>query len=149
MVDSDAWRAAVEKKHSIVQAYIAIDGETSVRVRIYDDKQARLTVKVGVSDLTRHEFEYPVPLADARDMVEASCGRMIIKTRHIIPIEGFVWEVDVFGGALSGLVIAEVEMVSESDDPALPSWLGREVTRDPAYSNAMMAAQGWPADARP
>jgi len=148
MVDSNAWRDAVEKSHSIVQAYMAIDGETSVRVRIYDDKQARLTVKIGISDLTRHEFEYPVPLDDARTMAVASRDRMIEKIRHIIPIDGFVWEVDVFAGALSGLVIAEVEMNSDNDDPSLPSWLGREVTGDPAWSNAMLAAQGWPGNAR-
>jgi len=149
LVDGDAWRAAVVKTHSIIQAYVALEGTTSVRVRIYDDRQARLTVKFGVSELTRHEFEYPVPLADARDMVEANRERTVEKTRHLIPLEGFVWEVDVFDGPLAGLVIAEVEMSSEDDDPVLPPWLGREVSDDPAFSNAMLATEGWPADARP
>ncbi|MEM5472432.1 CYTH domain-containing protein [Hoeflea sp. AS60] len=142
IVDGDAWRDAVEASKTIVQAYLAVDGETSVRVRITDGNQARLTVKVGASAMTRDEFEYPIPLDDAQAMMNESRGRMIEKTRHIIPAGPFVWEVDVFGGALAGLVIAEVEMRSEDDDPALPSWLGREVTGDRTFSNAVLAIEG-------
>lgn len=149
LVDNDAWREAVETSKAIVQAYVAIDGDTSMRVRIYDETRAQLTVKVGVSEMTRHEFEYSIPVADARDMAQASRGRLIKKTRHIITLGGFVWEVDVYEGQLAGLVTAEVEMGSESDDPLLPSWLGREVTGDPAWSNAMLAMHGLPADTRP
>ena len=149
IVDSDDWRTAVETSKTIVQAYLAIDGETSVRVRVSDDGRALLTVKLGVSDMTRDEFEYPVPIADARAMVAASRGRLIEKTRHIVSVEGFVWEVDVFAGALDGLVVAEVEMASEEDDPPLPAWLGREVTGDPAWTNAVLATDGRPADACP
>lgn len=144
IVDSDAWRAAAETSKAIVQAYVAIDGDTSVRVRISDGAEARLTLKAGAAGITRDEFEYPVPLEDAREMVAASRGRLIEKTRHIIPLGGFVWEVDVFEGALAGLVVAEVEMRSEEDDPVLPPWLGREVTGDPAWTNAMLATDGWP-----
>ena len=149
IVDGDAWRDAVETSRSIVQAYLAIDGQTSVRVRVSDDDRALLTVKLGVSDMTRDEFEYPVPLADARIMVAASRGRLVQKTRHIVTVDGFVWEVDVFAGALEGLVVAEVEMGSEEDDPPLPPWVGREVTGDPAWTNAVLATDGRPADARP
>jgi adenylate cyclase len=80
-------------------------------------------------------------------MIGASRGRLIEKTRHIIKAGDFVWEIDVFAGALSGLVIAEVEMDSESDEPALPPWLGREVTGDPAWTNAVLAIEGMPVDA--
>jgi CYTH domain-containing protein len=146
LVETDAWRNAVESSKAIVQAYVAIDGDTSMRVRISDETRAELTVKVGVSDMTRHEFEYSIPVADARAMTEASRGRLIEKTRHILTIDGFIWEVDVYEGRLAGLVTAEIEMGSESDDPALPSWLGPEVTGDPAWSNAMLAMNGWPGD---
>ncbi|MBU4530502.1 MAG: CYTH domain-containing protein [Hoeflea sp.] len=144
MVVSDAWRDTAETSRTLVQAYLAIDGETSVRVRILDGDEAWLTVKLGVSEMTRDEFEYPVPLDDARDMVEASRGRVIEKTRHIIKSDAHVWEVDVFEGALAGLVMAEVEMGAEDEAPALPAWLGREVTGDPAWTNAVLATQGWP-----
>tara|TARA_R110002020_G_scaffold34066_22_gene103677 strand:+ start:7196 stop:7672 length:477 start_codon:yes stop_codon:yes gene_type:complete len=149
LVDNDAWRGVVETSKAIVQAYVAVDGGTSLRVRIYDDTSARLTVKVGVSEMTRHEYEYSIPLADARAMAETSRGRLIEKTRHLVHVEGFVWEVDVYEGRLAGLVTAEVEMGSESDDPALPPWLGREVTGDPAWTNAMLAISGRPRETHP
>ncbi|KGF68468.1 adenylate cyclase [Hoeflea sp. BAL378] len=149
IVDSDAWRAGVETSRAIVQAYLAIDGDTSVRVRISCDAEARLAVKFGVSDMTRDEFEYPVPLEDARQMVAANPARRIEKTRHILRSGGYLWEVDVFEGRLAGLVIAEVEMGSEDETPALPAWLGREVTGEAAWSNAMLATHGWPEGARP
>ncbi|MBC7284846.1 CYTH domain-containing protein [Hoeflea sp.] len=144
LVAGNAWRDAAQSSRTLLQAYLAIDGETSARVRILDGEEAWLTVKLGVSEMTRDEFEYPVPLDDARTMVEASRGRVIEKTRHIIKSDGYVWEVDVFEGALAGLVMAEVEMGAEDETPALPSWLGREVTGDPAWTNAALATEGWP-----
>ncbi len=147
LVDNNTWRDAVERSHKLVQAYLAIDGDTSVRVRIKDDESARMTLKIGLSGMTRKEFEYPVPLTDAREMVEAGKDRLIEKTRHIVNYGGFVWEVDVFAGSLTGLIVAEVEMTSEKDNPALPPWLGREVTGDPAWSNAMLATSGRPVEA--
>lgn len=143
LVENGGWRAAVEESRHIVQAYIALDGDVSLRVRITNREKARLTVKVGQGSMTRDEFEYSIPLDDARKMV-ATSSRLVRKTRHIVSFEGFVWEVDVYEGALAGLVIAEVEMQSEADDPALPSWLGREVTGDGVWSNATLAVKGLP-----
>jgi len=149
MVVGDAWRDAAVSSRSIVQAYLAVDGGTELRVRLSNGDQARLTVKLGVSAMTRDEFEYPLPLDDARAMLAASPGRMIAKTRHIIRAGGHVWEVDVYEGSLEGLVIAEVELGAEDDDPVLPAWLGREVTGDPAWSNAALATHGRPAGRTP
>ena len=148
LVEGDGWRAADGKSRHIVQAYVALEGGTSVRVRIYDGRDARLTVKFGLSSITRDEFEYPIPLADAEHMVEAAKGRLVEKTRHAITSGGFVWEVDAYEGQLSGLVIAEVEMQSEDDAPELPDWVGREVTGDPTWSNANLAVRGLPEEAR-
>lgn len=146
LVESDAWRGAAERTNTIIQAYLAIDGDTSVRVRVSNGDKAQITIKLGVSALSRDEFEYPLPLADAEAMIAASRGRLIEKTRHIVPFDGFDWEVDVYEGALDGLVTAEVELQSETDEPALPDWLGRELTGDAAWSNAMLATHGKPAD---
>jgi CYTH domain-containing protein len=104
-------------------------------------------VKLGISVLSREEFEYPVPLEDARQLVAASGTRIIEKTRHAIPVEGFMWEVDVYEGTLDGLVIAEVELTSEEDDPVLPPWVGAEVTGDKRWSNQVLAVGGMPEDA--
>lgn len=148
LVDNGAWRAGVETSSRIVQAYVALDGDVSVRIRIRDGLRARLTVKVGQSGITRDEFEYPIPIDDARRMVEMSRHRLVEKTRHIVPHKGFIWEVDAYEGALAGLVIAEVELRDVADDPALPAWLGHEVTGDRAWSNATLAEKGLPESLR-
>jgi CYTH domain-containing protein len=98
-------------------------------------------MKIGRGTLTRDEFEYEIPVADAEELLENAIGIVIEKTRYRVPYEGFVWEVDVFAGAHRGLVIAEVEMQAETDNPPLPAWLGREVTGDFRYSNQALATE--------
>jgi CYTH domain-containing protein len=149
LVKGDGWRFADGGSRHILQAYLALEDGTSVRVRIYDGRHARLTVKFDVSAMARDEFEYPIPLADAERMVEAARGRLVEKTRHTITSDGFVWEVDAYEGALSGLVIAEVEMQTEDDAPELPDWVGREVTGDSTWSNAVLAIRGLPEEVHP
>jgi CYTH domain-containing protein len=141
LVRSDAWRPAVQSKSVLKQGYVASMDDRSVRVRILDEKTARLTLKIGRSTLTRDEFEYEIPVSDAEELLENAIGIVIEKTRHRVPHEGFVWEVDVFAGVHRGLIIAEVEMQAETDSPSLPAWLGREVTGDFRYSNQALATE--------
>ncbi|CDM59289.1 MULTISPECIES: CYTH domain-containing protein [Rhizobium] len=141
LVHSDAWRSGAETKSVLKQGYIASMDDRSVRVRVLDNMKARLTVKIGRSTMTREEFEYDIPVADAEQLLDDAIGIIIEKTRYRVPHGGFVWEVDVFAGQHRGLVIAEVEMRSESDNPALPSWIGREVTGDFRYSNQALATE--------
>ena len=144
LVEGDGWRHADGGSRHILQAYVALDGDATVRVRVSDGRNARLTLKFGRSAMVRDEFEYPIPLADAGHMIAAARGRLVEKTRHAVTFEGFLWEVDVYEGALAGLVIAEVEMQSENDSPRLPEWVGRELTGDSAWSNAALALRGLP-----
>ncbi len=141
LVRGEEWRSAVESKSVLKQGYVASMDDRSVRIRILDEKTARLTMKIGRSTLTRDEFEYEIPVSDAEELLENAIGIVIEKTRYRVPYEGFVWEVDVFGGAHRGLVIAEVEMQAETDNPPLPAWLGREVTGDFRYSNQALATE--------
>ncbi|MBW9053992.1 CYTH domain-containing protein [Rhizobium mesosinicum] len=141
LVRGEAWRSAAESKSVLKQGYIASMEDRSVRVRILDEKTARLTMKIGRGTLTRDEFEYEIPVSDAEELLENAIGVVIEKTRYRVPYEGFVWEVDVFAGAHRGLVIAEVEMQTETDNPPLPTWLGREVTGDFRYSNQALATE--------
>lgn len=141
LVRNDGWRSAVETRSVLRQGYIASMDDRSVRVRILDGKSARLTIKIGRSAITRDEFEYDIPVADAKELLQNAIGIVIEKTRYRVPYEGFVWEVDVFAGEHRGLVIAEVEMTAETDKPALPAWLGREVTGDFRYSNQALATE--------
>lgn len=141
LVRTDGWRAKTVSKAILKQAYVASMDDRSVRVRVLDGESARLTMKIGRSSMTRDEFEYDIPVADAEELMESAIGIVIEKTRYRVPHEGFVWEVDVFGGPHRGLIIAEVEMKSESDAPPLPAWLGREVTGDFRYSNQALATE--------
>jgi CYTH domain-containing protein len=141
LVRSDAWRSAVQSKSALKQGYVASMDDRSVRIRILDEARARLTLKIGRSTLIRDEFEYEIPVSDAEELLLNAIGIVIEKTRHRVPHEGFIWEVDVFAGAHRGLVIAEVEMQAETDTPSLPSWLGREVTGDFRYSNQALATE--------
>ena len=141
LVRGEAWRSAVESQSVLKQGYVASMDDRSVRIRILDEKTARLTMKIGRSTLTRDEFEYEIPVSDAEELLENAIGVVIEKTRYCVPYKGFVWEIDVFGGAHRGLVIAEVEMQAETDNPPLPAWLGREVTGDFRYSNQALATE--------
>lgn len=142
LVKSDAWQRQGETRTQIVQAYIALGDKASVRVRIHDDENAVLTVKSREPGLIRAEFEYRIPVADARAMLPLRTGSLIEKTRTVVRHEGQVWEVDVFSGNLTGLVLAEVELHAAVGDVPLPQWIGREVTGDARYYNAALAVSG-------
>jgi adenylate cyclase len=138
LIRDDGWKDHVSETIRLRQAYIASMEDRSVRVRLADETVATLTVKIG-RKLSRDEFEYTIPLADAEQLMATAVGVPIIKTRHKVPYRGFVWEIDVFEGLYEGLIIAEVEMRREDDEPALPDWLGEEVTGQNRYSNQSLA----------
>jgi CYTH domain-containing protein len=144
LVRSQAWRSAVQTSTLMVQFYLAISAERSIRVRISDGGNAKLTLKFGSDLLARDEFEYPVPLAEAREMMQFAIGTVIRKTRHNIIHKGYLYEVDVFSEPLDGLVVAELETPDSVPPEMLPSWLGREVTGEIRYSNASLALNGFP-----
>ncbi len=131
------------------QGYLADNDKLSARVRLAGDR-AWLTVKGRGSGITRPEFEYDIPVDDARYMLENLCsGALISKTRYCLQHAGMTWEVDVFEGENKGLIVAEVELESEQQRPELPPWLGEEVTRDVRYLNVNLAQKPyseWAAD---
>lgn len=129
------------------QGYVAGEAEVEVRVRIAEDR-ADLTVKGG-GGLSRTEVELPLDGADAEALWPLTEGRRIDKTRHRVQLvgeDGLVAEVDVFAGALDGLVRIEVEFPSEGAAHAFdpPAWFGQEVTGEVAWSNAQLARRGRP-----
>lgn len=138
LVKSDAWKG---RAPGVLyrQGYLARTESSVVRVRLASGK-GFLTVKGRTRGLTRPEFEYAIPAADAQAMLEELCDKPLIeKTRTRIPWGSHVWEVDEFHGANAGLVIAEVELAREDEEPERPDWIGREVSTDPRYFNANLA----------
>lgn len=120
------------------QGYIPTLGKQTVRVRIAGDR-GYLTIKGENIGETRSEFEYPIPLEDAAEMLDTLCDRPLIeKTRYKIPIGELIWEVDEFTGENQGLIIAEVELQAENQEIELPTWIEAQVT-DPKYYNSNLA----------
>lgn len=123
----------------IVQGYLSDDPERTVRIRIRDD-QATLTIKGGSSSdgLSRYEWEQPIPLDQARQLLALCLPGTIDKHRYIVPYEGRQWEVDEFHGHLEGLTLAELEVPSADTKFAIPPFLGPEVTGNPRYYNSQL-----------
>ena len=149
LVAGDGWRAAATSRHAIVQFYLAAADDRSIRIRIRDGEEAWLTLKFGAGTGERDEFEYGIPLADAREMQAFAIGRVVEKTRHLAQHDGYIFEVDEFHGALEGFVLAELETPEAANVVRLPGWIGEEVTGDPAYTNAALATAGLPNERRP
>lgn len=145
LVIDESWRGGVSATMALQQAYLARTDRLSARVRIIDGAQACLAIKSSGAGEIRLEYEYAIPVEDARELMELRQGGLIEKTRHIVETGGARWEVDVFGGGLAGLVVAEIELDEIEKPFERPAWLGHEVTGDPAYYNAALAIGGLPA----
>lgn len=144
LVKPDAWWSLVAhmrlKGQEYVQGYLCMGEKAVVRIRMAAG-QAWITVKGKTHDATRQEFEYAIPLSDAREMLTKLCGNHLIKkTRyHLLPDEEGYWEVDVFHDENEGLIIAERELMHPKQHLILPDWIEREITDDPRYFNMQLA----------
>jgi len=144
LLKSDTWRGLA---HGVTyrQGYLCTVPERTVRVRIAGEA-AFLTVKGLTIGNSRAEFEYAIPVRDAEQMLKLCEGPLVEKSRYEIPHAGKTWQVDEFFGENLGLIIAEVELASESEQPELPDWIGEEVSGNPRYYNASLARNpfsGW------
>ncbi|MEL6854232.1 MAG: CYTH domain-containing protein [Cyanobacteria bacterium J06607_13] len=143
LVASDRWRDALAARNLTgqfyCQGYIAtVHPGQSVRLRIVGE-QGYLTIKGPTEGLSRAEFEYDIPVDDARELLETLCDRPFIeKIRYRLPIDNLVWEIDEFQGDNAGLVIAEVELTSAGQTVSLPDWVGKEVSGDVRYYNSSL-----------
>lgn len=145
LVKGDSWRATAGEGLDCRQGYLASGGGKTVRIRMIGE-QAFLTIKGATTGITRSEFEYEIPIADASAILPLCDGAVVEKRRYIVDHNGMVWEVDVFSGANEGLVMAEIELETENQLFELPEWAGEEVTGDPCYYNARLARHpfaGW------
>jgi len=125
------------KEIKILQSYLSIDTDKTIRLRIADDK-AFISIKSRVrnNSIIRDEWEIPVPVSEALEMMKICLPGKIIKTRYLVPFGRHVFEVDVFHDKNEGLIIAELELLSETEQFEKPEWLGEEVTGKPEYYNA-------------
>jgi adenylate cyclase len=137
LLAGDGWRALGEPV-LLRQGYLSSNPDRTVRVRI-EGGQATLTIKGRSTGATRAEWEYPIPLAEAGELLERLCEQPLIeKYRRRITLGAHVWEVDEFLGANRGLVVAEIELESEDQAFDKPAWIGAEVTHDRRYFNSSL-----------
>lgn len=135
LIVNDDWRKLAEGK-SYCQGYLNSEKGRTVRIRTIE-KSGILTIKGPNVDGVRLEYEYDIPFADAKEMLEKLCHKPLIeKTRYKIDYEGFTWEVDEFKGENEGLLFAEIEFETYGQEFTIPSWIGKEVTDDARYYNA-------------
>ena len=137
-LSSDAWRADIARSTQITQGYLAITDSAVIRVRVRD-ANGYVTIKSRDGKLAREEFEYAVPLDDARSLLKLCGHRILEKIRHDVMYAGYLWEIDEYAAPLEDLILAEVEMQAESEDPPRPPWIGEDITYDGRFSNAALA----------
>ena len=157
LVTSDAWREAAHRSVPMAQGYLndlaMVEGgaqKASVRVRIEGD-DAYLNLKSRERGHTRQEFNYPIPVDEARALLALCVGGLIDKRRHYVNHEGHLWEVDEFLSENTGLVVAEIELQHADEAFALPAWAGRQATDALRYYNLALASypySQWTADER-
>lgn len=144
LVTSDAWRALATSSSLLRQGYLSSNAKATVRVRSKDDAAAMLTLKGATRGISRAEYEYEIPIEDAREMLAMAVPHVIEKRRYLVPAGALTWEVDVFEGRHQGLVIAEIELQSVEQSIDLPDWVGVEVSHDDRYNNASLSRSDTP-----
>ena len=114
-----------------------------VKIKIDFIKQGALSYWIRpegeTKGISRSEFEYPIPLKDAQDLLKQFAGNTIEKTRYNIKYKGKTWEVDIFSGENKGLILAEIELKSEDEKFDIPEWITEEVTGDERYYNSYLS----------
>ncbi len=149
LLAGDGWRGTVERSQPMAQGYLndlgVVTGgaqKASVRVRI-EGEDAFLNIKSAQAGRQRLEFEYPVPVEEARQLLDLCVGGRVRKQRHYVRHGGHLWEIDEFEGDNAGLVVAEIELDAVDEVFERPDWLGAEVTDLPRYYNLALADRPW------
>lgn len=138
LLRDDRWRESADNGEFMRQGYLVGTSRASVRVRV-SGEVANLNIKSATLGITRQEYEYAIPVAEANEILDTLAeGPLIEKTRYHVRHGEHTWEIDVFSGDNKGLVVAEIELKSESEDFLHPDWLGEEVSGDPSYYNVSL-----------
>lgn len=139
LICNERWRSQVDRSVRMRQGYLTSDTRCSVRVRVADN-QGFLNIKSGTLGIQRSEYEYPIPLAEAEEILDTLCERPLLeKIRHYVRFGEHLWEIDEFAGDNAGLIVAEVELDHPDEPFARPDWLGEDVSHDIRYYNSQLA----------
>ncbi len=146
LVHKDKWQLLDKPKGQLYQqGYLLTDPNKTIRVRI-TETQGFLTIKGLSVGATRAEYEYEIPMEDAKELLENFSTSELSKIRYKIVFEDKLWEVDEFMGANAGLIVAEIELTSENESYLIPNWILEEVTGNEKYYNSNLTIhpfQNW------
>lgn len=137
LLKNDKWRKKVKQEIQIKQGYLNSNKKRTVRIRIADNT-GFITVKGKTKQATRKEFEYEIPIEDAKELLKLCKKPIVEKTRYLIEYKKKTWEIDEFYGVNQGLVVAEIELEDENEEISIPKWIGKEVTLDARYYNSSL-----------
>ncbi|WP_224995684.1 CYTH domain-containing protein [Cesiribacter sp. SM1] len=138
LVIKDLWlQVTPDSSSPMRQAYLSTDPDKTIRVRTAGNK-GYLTIKGRPKGITRSEFEWEIPQEEAHALIDNFCSDIIEKTRHFVRHQGKLWEVDEFMGNNAGLLVAELELLTEAEAFEKPAWIGEEVTLDKRYLNSQL-----------
>ena len=136
LVDKNLWKQVTSNNCvQIRQGYLLTDPNKTIRIRTSGEK-GFITIKGKMVGASRPEFEYEIPIADANQLINNFCSGIIEKTRHYVNHENKIWEVDVFEGLNSGLIVAEIELENENESYIKPNWVNLDIKNDNKYANS-------------
>ena len=139
LVDHQKWEALIKPTGKLYkQGYILSDEKRTVRIRVANDA-AYITLKGASTGISRSEYEYTIPVNEGNEILNNFATSSIQKTRYNIEYAVHTWEVDVFTGDNTGLIIAEIELQNEDEQFEKPEWVGQEVSHDNRYTNASLS----------
>jgi adenylate cyclase len=138
LVKAESWRAAVVERKRLCDGLLIASKERKVRIRVAGER-ATLAFKDKRNGAQRNEFEYPIPLEDARELLDHHCASKVSKIRHVVHHQGHRWEVDEYDEL--GVTIAEIELANVDQRFDLPPWIGRDVTHDNRYRKRNIVAR--------
>jgi len=139
LVDPEKWNRQVKPDGVLIhQGYLSHNDGLTIRIRIAGDL-GFLTIKGETTGISRMEYEYPIPVKDAHVLLDQHCKHSLVKIRYTLEACGKQWEVDEFLGYNEGLLMAEIELSSETEVFDLPEWIEKEVSGDDRYNNSSLS----------
>jgi adenylate cyclase len=139
LVDHEKWHQLKKPKGKHYrQGYLSDEKSLTFRVRAAG-KKGFITIKGESKGISRKEYEYTIPLAEATELIDSFAHSEIEKIRYRIKFAGKLWEADEFLGDNKGLIIAEIELQSEDEHFEKPDWVTKEVSDDGRYYNSYLA----------
>lgn len=140
LVTSDQFKKEAFSQNRIKQGYLSAVPERTVRIRIKGN-EAYITIKgrTNESGMSRFEWEKKIPVEEAEKLLLLCEKGIIDKTRFEVKVGQHTYEIDEFYGENEGLLMAEIELKSETENFQKPNWLGKEVTADKRYYNSYLS----------